>query len=375
MPSIVGKGIQFMQFRSSKGAPTWLVAAALAGLSLSPAQVACADEQVPVPWNGMDIGGPSPAGGSRASNGTFTLTGGGALEGTRDKFHFVYQPLTGDCTLSARVTAGADPNSRADAGLMARDALATTSNFVAVALAPRQGVVSTYRTLCAPATDAIGANSGSPVWVKLIKRGTTVQSYMAADRSGVPGAWKQIGSSQPIASGMIYVGLCLTSHAQGTGGTATFDHIALVTGTLPALDDGVYTIAPAGTPGMVLAATGNAVNLASSAGSPSQKWRLVNKGSGFYSLQPLSDASLALTVPGAKSDFGTKVSITADQGLTSQVWSIVANSNGTYSLLPRFNTGIGLDDLGGNTAPNAVIDIWGYNSSDPHLQWTLNPAQ
>ena len=364
-----------MKFISKRRSLAWWVVAVPIGMSMMSCRIAIADEQVPVPWNGMDIGGLSPAGASQASNGTFTLTGGGGdLSGAQDAFQFVYQSLTGDCTLSARVSAGGDPNSLADAGLMVRDALATTSNFAAVVLAPGHSVLSTYRTECVPLTGAESVDGDAPVWVKLIKRGAVVRSYVAADHGGAPGVWRQIGGSEPVASGMIYIGLCLAGRSQASAAAATFDHVSLVTGEQPLLDNGLYTLSPADAPGMVLVSDGARVSLTAQNGNPNQAWRLVNKGGGFYSLQPSAGDALALTVSGPKPDNGTKVAVAADQGQDAQQWSIVVNRNDTYSLLPRFDLSVGLDDFDGDTGPDAVIDIWGYNSSDPHLQWTLDPA-
>ena len=65
-----------------------LVAAVL--VSLASAGVAVANDQLPVPWNGIAIGGPSPAGSAIAAGGVYTLIGCGALAGTNDWFHFVY---------------------------------------------------------------------------------------------------------------------------------------------------------------------------------------------------------------------------------------------------------------------------------------------
>ena len=340
-------------------------------VSAGPAQ---ADDQVPVPWNGIDIGELNPVGTARADSGVFTLTGGsGALAGTNDRFHFVYQSLTGDCVLTARVSAGANPAGLAAAGLMVRQALESGSDFVAVTLTPGQGVFSTYRTAYAPQTaEAESAGAASQVWVKLVKRADAAQGYMAADQDGTPGAWKKVGGRQPIPSGMIYVGLCLAGGAQS--GAATFDHVSLTTGTQPVTGGGVYTLSPASAPGMVLTAAGGGVKLSVPDDSPGQQWRLAG-GGGVYSLQPLSEPALALSVPGAKTGNGSPVAVAADEARNTQRWSIVAQSNGTYSLLPQFNAGIGLDDFGGNGTPDAVIDIWSYNSGDLHLQWKIDAVQ
>ncbi len=96
-----------------------IAAIVLLGLALLSARPAVADDLVPTPWNGMDIGGPSPAGTAKADNGVFTLTGGGELSGSGDRFHFVYQALSGDGALIAHVTAEGNPNDLETAGLMA----------------------------------------------------------------------------------------------------------------------------------------------------------------------------------------------------------------------------------------------------------------
>lgn len=256
---------------------------------------------------------------------------------------------------------------------MVRQALEAGSDFVAVTLTPGGMVSSLYRTLYTPNTASEAEPGASPIWVKLVKRGTSMQSFMAVDRSGTPGGWRKIGSNQTIPSGMVYVGLCNAGGAQG--GAAVFSHVSLTTGPQLVFDNGAYTVTPASAQNMVLVPAGDSVKLAVPTNAPSQKWRLVSQGNGFYSLQSLADPSRVLSVPGAKTDNGSPVAVTPDQAQNTQRWSIVANSNSTYSLIPQFNSGISLDDFQGSGSPDAVIDIWGYNSTDPHLQWMINSAQ
>ena len=333
----------------------------MAALALSLAGNAVADDSVPTPWNGMDVGALSPPGAAKADSGTWTLTGGGEIAGAADRFHFVYQSLTGDCALVAHLSADSGT-----AGVMARQALATSSDFAAVLVTTGQGAAASYRTSYAPRTASESVSGASLTWVKLVKRGPVVQGYAAVDQAGTAGAWKPIGGPHPIPSGMIYVGLCLA------GGVATFDHVSLLTGSQPALDDGTYVISPSGAPGMALTVSGSGIQLAPTTGAASQTWHVVNKG-GFYSLQTLSTPPLVFSVPSAKSDSGTRVAVAPDAG-QAQRWSIVANPNGTYGLLPQYDGGIGLDDFGGNATPDAVIDVWHYDPNDSHLQWLINPA-
>lgn len=132
----------------------------------------CADDQVPVPWDGMDIGGPNPAGGATEAQGTFTLTAaGGDISGRSDQFHYIYQSITGDFALVARVTNGTGQDEKA--GLMVRDALAATSNDVAILDQSGQRVLYQYRTMCWPQGNKDTADASGPIWLRLVKRGTT----------------------------------------------------------------------------------------------------------------------------------------------------------------------------------------------------------
>ena len=342
----------------------------MAGLSAM--AVAHAADQVPAPWDGMDIGAPNPAGGSQTDNVTFMLTaGGGDLSGTSDQFHFVYQSVTGDFSLVARVTSQTGPSDLAKAGLMVRDALATTSNFVALVRTPGHGVRFQYRTPCVPLVGTDSVNASGTVWIRLVKRGATVGAYFSADTGDAPPLWKKVGGDQPIASGMVYVGLCLTGHTPGSPSTAAFDHVSLSTGPQPALDNGTYTVTPSGAQALVLNAIALGVGLAAPTGLSGQKWVFTAMGGSRYDIQPDSDRSSALTVAGGGSVVGAKAVLAPDQGLPGQRWSVVVNGNGTYGLVPQCAPDGGLDDFGGNATPTAVIDIWQRWTDDPHTQWII----
>ena len=129
-----------------------------------------AAEPVPTPWNGINIGGARPPGSSRADDGTVTLASGGdGVLGGSDHPRFVYQALSGDGALTARVRPRAvERGNSVTAGLMARDSLASTSNFVGGALVPGLGLISTYRASGRDRAWERGADVPSPAWLKLL---------------------------------------------------------------------------------------------------------------------------------------------------------------------------------------------------------------
>jgi len=65
-----------------------------------------------------------PGGPSTINGGTFTVKGAGAdITGTADAFHFLFQTMTGDGSITARITSitGGDGTNTAKVGVMMRD--------------------------------------------------------------------------------------------------------------------------------------------------------------------------------------------------------------------------------------------------------------
>ena len=77
----------------------------------------------PASWTCTDVGNPNPPGDTTSSGpGTFTLdgTGTGITLGGTDSFHYVYQQVSGNQTLSAQVVTQAGSPATAQEGIMMR---------------------------------------------------------------------------------------------------------------------------------------------------------------------------------------------------------------------------------------------------------------
>jgi hypothetical protein len=77
----------------------------------------------PILWGCADVGGSTtPPGTQNLGSGSWTIqaSGGGDIWGTSDQFHFVWQTLTGDGAVSARVISQANTAAWAKAGVMLR---------------------------------------------------------------------------------------------------------------------------------------------------------------------------------------------------------------------------------------------------------------
>jgi uncharacterized repeat protein (TIGR03806 family) len=184
----------------------------------------------PSPWQTSDVGSVAATGSAYFSDGIFTVSGSGAdIWNTSDAFRFVYQPLTNNCDISARVTSQSNTDPWAKAGVMIRDSLNASAADALMAITPGNGFEFQYRShngIAADGSIAGGSlNSGSNNWVRLTRTNTTFNAYTSAD--GVN--WTQVGTSQTLAftNTAYYVGLAVCSHNDGTLSTATFDNVTV----------------------------------------------------------------------------------------------------------------------------------------------------
>lgn len=75
-------------------------------------------------WTSADIGNtPVKGSGSLDGSGTLTVKGSGKITGRSDSFHYVYQPVSGNASLTARLDSIALLDNNAISGLMIRDSL------------------------------------------------------------------------------------------------------------------------------------------------------------------------------------------------------------------------------------------------------------
>jgi regulation of enolase protein 1 (concanavalin A-like superfamily) len=180
------------------------------------------------PWINQDIGLVGVTGTASYASGTFSLNGsGGDINSKTDTCHFVYQPASGDCTITARVTSQSNTHAAAQACVMIRESLAPNSANANMKVSSSLGVMYGYRL----ATNAISGSSGwvlpgaAPYWVRVKRVGNTFTGYKSTDNI----TWTQVGAVQTIPMGTnVYIGLAECSHANTVLGTATFDNVTAV---------------------------------------------------------------------------------------------------------------------------------------------------
>jgi hypothetical protein len=180
-------------------------------------------------WTSQDLGAVGTAGSASQSGNTFTVRGAGAdIWGTTDAFQFVYQTLTGDGQIVARVDTVQNTNAKAKGGVMLRDGLAADAAHVIMDIKPTGGTELLQRaTRGAITTKIAGPTVSFPYWVRLTRAGSTISGWVAPD--GV--AWSLVGSVTANLSATLNTGVAVTSLDVNQLNTSVFESVAISSGT------------------------------------------------------------------------------------------------------------------------------------------------
>jgi len=180
---------------------------------------------LPAPWQSQDIGNVGPQGSATNSGGTFTVRGaGGDIWGTADAFRFVWQPITGDVDVVARVTSIEPVHVWSKGAVMIREALTPQSAHATMLVSSAKGLAFQRRTANGGSSSNTSGGAGmAPAWVKLERRGNTITAYRSTN--GV--SWTLVGSDTFAMGANVYVGLAVTSHDGSRLAAVTFDNVTV----------------------------------------------------------------------------------------------------------------------------------------------------
>ena len=183
---------------------------------------------LPSGWSDGDIGSVGLAGSASFSSGTFTAEGSGSgIGGTADSMQFVYQSLSGDGTIIARVVS----NSAGQAGVMIRETLNANATDAYIYAQSSLMDFNTRASTGASVMNHGSAPASLPYWVELVRSGSTFSAYIS--QNGL--YWTQLGTSQTITMATnVYIGLVVSSQSNSSLSTATFDNVSVSSTTNPA---------------------------------------------------------------------------------------------------------------------------------------------
>jgi regulation of enolase protein 1 (concanavalin A-like superfamily) len=181
---------------------------------------------LPAPWAAQDIGAVGAPGTASASGGTFTLEGAGAdVWGAADALHYLWQPVTGDVDIVARVATIENVHAWTKAGVMIRETLDPGSPHAFMLASPGKGLAFQRRVVAGGvSTHTSGGAGTAPAWVKLERRGNVITAFTSLNGA----AWTLVGSETFSMAASIHVGIGVSSHVSGNLATATFDNLAVV---------------------------------------------------------------------------------------------------------------------------------------------------
>ncbi len=177
-------------------------------------------------WTDADIGAVNVLGnGVVSGSNAATQASGADIWNSADAFHYVYQPLSGNFAMSARVIALSNTNASAKAGVMIRNTLDAASTFCLTDLTPGGSAEFINRTATATAASS-GTTAGQavPEWVRVVRVGNTLRGFVSPDGA----TWTQVGGDASISMNpQVYVGLAATSRNNSALSAASYDHVAV----------------------------------------------------------------------------------------------------------------------------------------------------
>jgi regulation of enolase protein 1 (concanavalin A-like superfamily) len=191
-------------------------------------------------WLTEDVGAVGATGSFGLTNGVFTIQGSGAdIWNSADGFRYVFQSLTGNCSITARVLNMQDTAGWAKAGVMIRETLDTASQYVINFMSPENGTALQQRSGTGSSASGVTGNTGlaAPYWVRLVRTNDTFTSFISSDGTN----WTQSGATTVAMNGNVYAGLAVCSANDGTLCQAQFDNVSysssavVISSPLPAL--------------------------------------------------------------------------------------------------------------------------------------------
>lgn len=194
----------------------------LAALTLVGAQAQTA--ALPSNWLSRDIGPVGQPGSASASSGTFTVNGAGAdVWGTADAFHFAYQALAGDVTITARVAAIQGAQAWTKVGVMIRATTHAGSAHAFMLVSQSKGVAFQRRTTSNGTMTSVKTAGAAPRWVRLARSGSIITASVSSDGR----AWTVIGRETISMPSTALVGFAVSSHDSTRLATGTFDNVSI----------------------------------------------------------------------------------------------------------------------------------------------------
>jgi len=183
-------------------------------------------------WNNTDIGVVSVAGESEGDDDELVVTASGTdVWNEGDGFHFTYQALAGDGSLTVRVDALDAAHEWSKAGVMIREDLTPGARNAFVLLTDFNGALFQRREVAGGSTADVlpdgtymrAFEASSPWWLRIERQGDTLVGSHSPDGE----SWTELGTVSLALPDTAFIGMAVTSRDNEATATAAFSNVAM----------------------------------------------------------------------------------------------------------------------------------------------------
>ncbi len=188
-------------------------------------QIKINTSSLPLPWSLDRVGSANIAGAATYGNGVFTIAGAGVIADTADSGNFGWQTLSGDGSITARVSKLNNTGAGTRVGVMIRESLAANSRQIYLGVDGS----GNYQWLRRVNTAGNIAKTTRPVttpansWVRLVRVGTVITAYQSVNGT----TWIKIGKTTLTLPKTCYLGLWVSSGDKNLLNTSQFANVVV----------------------------------------------------------------------------------------------------------------------------------------------------
>jgi len=183
----------------------------------------------PMSWRCDNVGNPARVGGQEFKNGTWTIQGGGTdiWWDRSDQFRYVYQPMTGDGSMSVHLLSLTSTTSHIKSGIMIRQGIDADAPYYGVFVVPDRTpnilIVEGRSTQGLLNRQAVVTNGAAPLYLRVIRSGNTFSTDTSTDGT----SWTPLqGSQVTIDMGKsVLIGMAVMSKDDLSINTTVFSEV------------------------------------------------------------------------------------------------------------------------------------------------------
>jgi hypothetical protein len=181
---------------------------------------------LPAPWQAADIGSVGVAGSATISGGLYAVAGAGQINGSADSFRFLYQTMSGDGKIDARVSSAQNTGKTGSVGVMIRESLTSGSEYAFMGISPDGTFRWQRRSNTGHTTASTTSGAGTPpkAWARLVRTNGILYGYQSTN--GI--TWTLVNSHSITMATNIYIGLAVASGTSAVLNSTTFTNVTVV---------------------------------------------------------------------------------------------------------------------------------------------------